>query len=99
MMFAGIDTFFKALASYDESRSSVLLTTYSTYIRKRMEYNCHVWASASISILRLVDHVQKRAKLFVNNGKGIQLYRCIGASLQCGLCFTVLLLLERILLK
>ena len=43
------------------------LTIYRAFIQLRMEYNCHVWAGASKSILKLLDRVQKRAKVLVND--------------------------------
>ena len=34
-----------------------------------MEYNSHVWAGASKSILKLLDHIQKRANVLINGNK------------------------------
>lgn len=48
---------------------SDLLTIYRTFIRPRMEYNSHVWAGASKSILKLLDRVQERVKVLINDSR------------------------------
>ena len=34
-----------------------------------MEYNSHVWAGASRSVLKLLDRVQERAKVLINDNR------------------------------
>ena len=34
-----------------------------------MEYNSHVWAGAARSVLKLIDCVQERAKVFINDSR------------------------------
>ena len=48
---------------------SDLLTIYRTFIRPRMEYNSHVWAVASKSILKLLDRVHARLNVLINDSR------------------------------
>ena len=46
-----------------------LLTIYRSFIRPRMEYNSHIWAGASRSIAKLLDRVQEREKVLINDSR------------------------------
>ena len=48
---------------------SFLLAVYRGFIRPRMEYNSHIWASASRSILKLLDRVLERMKVLINDNR------------------------------
>ena len=46
-----------------------LPTIYRTFVRPRMEYNSHVLAGASRSILKPLDRMQERAKVLINDNR------------------------------
>ncbi|XP_065363465.1 uncharacterized protein LOC135956806 [Calliphora vicina] len=72
-MFAGQGSFFKCFGFLRRCKkyftSSDLLTIYTTYIQPEIEYNTHVWAGASKSILELLDRVQERAKVLIGDSR------------------------------
>ena len=79
-MFVKTITFFKWRKKYSSAlvflkrcgkyfTSFDLLTIYRTFIRPQMEYNYYVWADASRSILKLLDRVQKRVKVLINDNR------------------------------
>lgn len=46
-----------------------LRTIYTTYIRPKMEYNSHLWAGAPQTLLELLDRIQKRAIMLIDDGR------------------------------
>ena len=48
---------------------SDLRDIYVSYIRPKMEYNCHIWAGASKTTLDYLDRVQNRAIKLINNAE------------------------------
>lgn len=46
---------------------SNILTIYINYIRPKMEYNYHVWAGASKTILKLFHQIQERVKVLIGD--------------------------------
>lgn len=46
---------------------SNILTIYINYIPPKMEYNYHVWAGASKSILKLLHQIQERVEVLIGD--------------------------------